>query len=383
VTIDLVFPVLPPTLDGIGDHTAHLAQALSGQGCEVRVLTAQADWQPLSGVQVQQAFSLNRRRGVMNVVDAIRTDPPDWVLLQFEQISYGRWGLNPYVPLAVRRLRTTTPETRIAVMFHEDFMPASSVKFAVMTTWQRLQFWGLGRMADAALFSTETKARRYEDWFPDTPVHHLPVGSNIPAVDAEPPRERERLEIPPDDLVLGLFGSAHPSRLLSHVNAAAVACSRSRADCRVLYIGPDGDDVRGALDSGIPLRDLGPLPAEDASRCFAAMDLYLAPFREGVSTRRGSFLTGLEHGIPTVSTCGPETGELLRRRNGTAYRLAPWSNRDTFASDVVDLLHDPETRKGMSRAARAFYHSNFEWSEISRRLQRVLPECENRSSMPA
>ena len=35
--IDILFPVLPPTIDGIGDHTARLAAALSGFA-QVRIL---------------------------------------------------------------------------------------------------------------------------------------------------------------------------------------------------------------------------------------------------------------------------------------------------------------------------------------------------------
>ena len=47
--IDFIFPVLPPSLDGIGDHTAHLARALAAQGGTVRVLTG---LEPLPGRRI-------------------------------------------------------------------------------------------------------------------------------------------------------------------------------------------------------------------------------------------------------------------------------------------------------------------------------------------
>lgn len=357
-------------LDGIGDHTARLARTLSGR-VNVRVLTAQADWRSLSGVQVRQAFSIDRRRGILDIVDEIRADPPDWVFLQFEQTSYGRWGLNPFVPLTLHRLRSIAPETRIAVMFHEDFMPASSVKFAIMTTWQRLQFWMLGRVADVAFFSTQTRAHRYKQWFPNTSVQHLPVGSNIPLKDADQSQERQRLGLQSDDLVVGVFGSAHPSRNLSHVRAAVGACERDGLRCEVLYVGPEGDQVRRKLDATNFL-DAGPLPPEDVSRCFSTMDIYLAPFTNGVSARRGSFLTGLQHGIPTVTTLGHETGPFLSSQPPDAFVAPPSDHQDLFSRRVEELAHSPDARHTVGLNGKNLYEEHFSWPTIADTLLNTL-----------
>lgn len=366
--IDLVFPVLPPTLDGIGDHTANLATALARQDCDVRILTAQQDWTPISGVEVQQTFHRDNRRGILPLVDGLRDDPPDWLMLQFEQTSYGRWGLNPFLPFAIYQLRQVAPDMNIAVMFHEDYMPASNIKFAIMTTWQRAQFWTLGRLADVAFFSTEPWAKKYRGWFPRTQVHHLPVGSNIPKVGDDDLQKRECAVQDPDTFIFGLFGQAHPSRLSSYINEAVGACMNDVPQCQVLYVGPDGDTVRKSLDRDIPLRDAGPLPATEVSRCFSAMDMYLAPFEKGVSTRRGSFLTGLQHGLPTISTKGPDTDTLLRQQDGRAFTLVPWTDREQFVSRVVSCARDSEQRQHFSRRAKDFYRAHFDWPKIAERL---------------
>jgi glycosyltransferase involved in cell wall biosynthesis len=363
--IDLVFPVLPPTLDGIGDHTAHLARTLSAKGCDVRVCTAQEEWTSLPDVEVQQAFHRNNRRGFLPLIETVRADPPDWLVLQFEQISYGRWGLNPFVPYAIHRLQQALPSLGVAVMFHEDFMPASSLKFAIMSTWQRLQFRTLGRGADVALFSTETRAQKYKSWFPHTSVHHLPVGSNIPRAEASRAHERNRLGISRDSFVIGLFGSAHPSRLLSHVDAALCACDSILSDPHVLYIGPDGDRVHDALGADPPLTDAGPLPPEQVSRHFATMDLYLAPFRHGVSTRRGSFLVGLQHGVPTLSTHGEATGPTLARANDKACVLTPSEDRSAFEDSATQLAQDAQRRSRLSQAGPDFYETHFSWPRLA------------------
>jgi glycosyltransferase involved in cell wall biosynthesis len=257
-------------------------------------------------------------------------------------------------------------------MFHEDYMPATNLRAAIMSLWQWPQFRVLGRMADVALFSTETRAQKYEKSLSGTPVYHLPVGSNIPNTKANRTQERKRLGIDPDSFVLGLFGSAHPSRLLSYADAAISACDRILPDCQVLYIGPDGAQVRDALTIDARLNDTGPLPPEQVSRHFAAMDLYLAPFDRGVSTRRGSFLVGLQHGVPTLSTYGRATGATLARADGTACLLTPSGQQSAFVEGATQLVQDEQRRDQLSRGGPDFYERHFSWSYLSERCLDIL-----------
>ena len=221
--VDLVFPVLPPSLDGIGDHTAHVAREM-GRRCDVRVLTAQPDAAPIPNVRIEPVFSIDWPWQVWPLVDAVASDPPDWLLLQFNQFSYGRWGFNPVLPIALQRLRTVVPQTQIAWMAHEDFVPALSMKFAIMRLWQRWQFQALGRAADCIFFSIDPWVQAYRSWFPGTPVHHFPIGSNMPRVDSRPNPLRAALGLA-DVFVVGFFGTLR-ARLLDHLKAAMNALCR-------------------------------------------------------------------------------------------------------------------------------------------------------------
>lgn len=372
MNIAFVYPKLPPALDGIGDHTAHLTTALADRGHDLLVLTAQEQWDALPSVDVRSAFSINTRRGVLDLVPAVEAAAPDWLVLQFEQFTYGRWGLNPYLPLALQRVKRTCPSTRCAVMFHEDYMPATSVKNAIMSTWQRTQFWLLGRMADVAFFSVESWTERYAAWFPNTPTFHLPVGSNIPQIEMTRSAARRRLGLDAEAFVIGLFGNAHPSRLLHFVNRAATACDRLVAGLQVLYVGAHEQRVRDQLSLDLALHATGPLPADDVSRCFAAMDLYLAPFKRGVSTRRGSFMVGLQHGVATVSTIGTDTGTLLESQNNTAFLLASDDDPAQFVEQVGHLAEDAPRRRQLAQHGQSFYDETFSWPAIASTLQAVL-----------
>lgn len=362
--IDIVFPVLPPVLDGIGDYTARLACALAPHA-HVRILTAQEEATPIQDVEIKEAFSMETRRGTRSLLDAVQADPPDWLLLQFNQFSYGQWGLNLHLPLTVRRIASTVPQTRIAWMAHEDFVPASNLKWAVMTVWQRLQFWMLGRFADLIFFSIEPWARQYAAWFPDTPVHHLPVGSNIPKGDVSRSDAQSQLGIDASTFVAGIFGTLRGSRLMPFIRQAVTAMHDASSDMIVLYVGPDGDQLRDELD-GLPVRDAGRLPAEDVSLHLQAMDLHLAPFSDGVSTRRGSFMAGIQHGVPSVSTRGKLTDPMLidAAADG-AFALASTDDPSAFTQHAVALMQDAPRRMRMAEASQQLYENTFSFEVVA------------------
>jgi glycosyltransferase involved in cell wall biosynthesis len=353
--IDLVFPVLPPALDGIGDHTAQIARRMASRA-DVRILTAQSEATPIPGVRIQRAFSVGRPWGVLSLADAVAQDPPDWLVLQFNQFSYGRWGLNPFLPLALKRLRDTLPDVRIAWMAHEDFVPASSWRFALMRLWQKQQFLALGHAADHIFFSIEPWVEKYGSWFHGTPVDHFPIGSNIPFTPGNPRVLRRDLGID-QAFVVGFFGSLR-ARLTYHLQTAIDALRDRSSTVVVLSVGPDGAALQHAL-SGVQVIDGGRLPAADVSRHLAVMDLHLTPFIDGVSTRRGSFMAGIQHGVPTVATRGELTDRVLQDADGNALLLAPTSDPDAFARAATTLYDHPDRRQQIGEQACRLYTDRF------------------------
>jgi len=378
--IDVVFPVLPPTLDGIGDYTDRLSDALTATGCDVRILTAQETHDVQSKVDVEQAFSLHSWTGLLPLVEAVRSAPPDCLLVQFEQFAYGRYGFNPSLPLALWKIKQTVPSVRLFIMFHEDFVPVTSWENAVMTTWQRAQFWALGRISDLAAFSVQPWADRYRSWFPNTEVAHWPVGSNIPNEEVPYGKARSRLSLDDSTFVAGVFGSLHGSRLNGWICEAARALHRETDDLLVLYVGPHGTVLREALPA-LDVHDAGALPAEQVSVHLSAMDLHLSPFVDGASTRRGSFLAGLQHGVPTVSTQGPLTDSMLSEKNGEPFRLTPANDLEAFRQAALKLKSSPGSRRAMRTRAERFFEMHFGWDRIADRVRSSLDASPQAASL--
>ena len=368
--VDLLFPAFPPQLDGIGHHTAFLAEALSSYA-DVRVLTAEKNPEPRGPVDAVTAFDSYPLHSILKVSSELRNDPPDWLLVQYNPFSYGRWGFNPFLPYLLWTIRQQPNAPRIALIVHEPFVPGSRWQEYPMAIWQRSQLWTLGRLSDAIFFSIAPWATTFQSWFPDTPVNHLPVSSNIPRKPVTSKRARAKRAIAESTFVLGLFGNAHPSRLLYFVRAAAEKIQEQMPSMCVLYVGAAGEAVRSALPT-VPVIDAGPLPAEGVSTCFACMNLYLAPFRKGVSSRRGSFMTGIQHGIPTLSTVGIHTDAFLLDENGRSFRLTSDADPAEFARAALELTTNPAQRTRMSHSAEHFFQSHFAWDRLARRLLSFL-----------
>ena len=376
--IHLVFPTLPPALDGIGDYTARLAAELQARKHEVKILTAMPTSCATTEVKTERAFEVEPPQATWPLWNAVRRDPPDWLVVQYNPFSYGRWGFNPFLPLVLRRLKRQHPLLRLAVMVHEPFVPVEDWRTALMTTWQRGQLWALGCAADLVFFSIAPWAERFRPWFPGTPVHHLPVSSNVPRTSVSKQAMRRELGLAPDEFVVGVFGSAHPSRLMHFIRAAVERVQADVGALRVLYVGAAGKRVREALGD-VPMIDTGALPAADVSRHFAAMDLYLAPFRKGVSTRRGSFLVGLQHGVATISTHGIHTDKVLLEQNGAAFLLSSDANPDDYARLAATLARDEQRRSDIGKAGQAFFEDSFSWPRLTESLLDALKA----SSTPA
>ena len=379
MNIAIITPALPPQLDGIGDYSARLAAQLAASA-NVQVLAPIGPHHdPIPGAETVSCFSVDRPRSVWQIADQVRARKPDWVLLQYNPFAYGRWGLNPSLPGMLRSLRKSVPQTRIAMMVHERYTPPNDWKLAIMAAWQRPQFHALGRACDAIFFSIEPWLLESTRRFPGIPLVHLPVGSNIPRVEITKAAARDRLKLSEGTVVLGLFGTAHVSRLFAHVREAADAVLRSGRQVSVVYMGPHASVVREALGD-IPSIAEGPLPPDEISRRLSAVDVYLAPYIDGVSTRRGAFIAGLQHRLPAVGTYGVHTDRCLMEQNHKSFVLTDSGDRSAFARQVVEMIDNADLRHRLAAAAGALYESTFSWPRIAEKMVSTLAAANTRLS---
>jgi glycosyltransferase involved in cell wall biosynthesis len=289
----------------------------------------------------------------------------DAIILQYNPFLYGRWGIAPELPMAMARLRTMRHRPIIAVLVHELFVPMTSWRSTVMGAAQRVQFAAVRRIADLLFSSIEAWARRLGGETSRPPCFHLPVASMLPDRRSSRPAERERLGIDADVVVLAAFGTGHPSQLSAHVVAAANAVARTGRRVVLLNLGvgaPHLDDLRPEITVHTP----GLLPVDALARRLSSADLFLAPFSDGVSTRRTTTMAALQHGLPVIGTDGRLTDSVLR--DAGALRLVPADRTQDFAAAAADLAARRADRQALAAAGRALYVQSFDWPVLVAKL---------------
>jgi glycosyltransferase involved in cell wall biosynthesis len=342
--------------DGIHDYTRRLIATLNGR-TDVAV-----------SCENPRETSVDR----LSSPDSASRDRRPTILLQYNPFNFGRWGFAPWLPAKLWRLRRSKPRPRIALMVHEMYYPITDWRSALMGGWQRVQFLAVRVLSDVVFTSVSPWAKALESHRPRRPVHHLPVGSNLPDMRHARADERERLGIGEDAIVLAAFGTGHPSRLLDYVAHAADSVASQGHETVLLNLGFNTPEV--SVSPEVRVLAPGHLEEEAISRHLAAVDIYLAPFTDGVSTRRTTLMAALQHGLPIVGTDGHNTDEMLRGPT-SAMRLTPVGDDEAFSRSVCQLADDAAARAELGERARLLYEGEFDWSVVADRLlAQLLPE---------
>jgi glycosyltransferase involved in cell wall biosynthesis len=347
------------SVDGIRDYSRMLAEEIRAHGvaAELRVQRPAGSW---GGV----------RDAVRSWREIGRSGEKTAVVLQYSPFCFARWGFAPWLATSLLSIRARRSRPGLALMVHEPYVPIDSPRSAAMGAWQRLQLTALRLASDVVFTSIESWAERFRRRWPQRDVRHLPVGSNLPDARSRREEERRRMGVGEETLVLVAMGRDHPSWLGDYVVEAANAIAASGRPLLLLTLGAEAPRL-GGLDSSIAVQAPGYLEAEGVAAKLAAGDLFLAPLIDGVSTRRGTLMAALQHGLPVVATSGPLTDAVLRDAEG-ALRLVPADDSAGFAKAAESLAGDPDGRASASVAGRLLYERNFAWPVVARSLLAAL-----------
>ena len=296
----LVTGSYPPAHCGIGDYARHLRDALTplcGQPWLLTTAGAEAD------DRTKTVTGWNRR-GVREATKELATLAPALVHMQYPGKLYGHRPEPCLLPRLSRRRPwlTTLHEYRIAHPLR---------KVAVLS---------LALSSTGLIFPCASERNYLTRRFPKLRRRScvIPVGGAIPVVE---PGDREawrgRFGFGPAALVACHFGIVQSNKgVEALLDAMAVAATRL-PNLRLLMIAdllPKQSACHANLAercSHPPLagrvRWSGYLPAEEVSRVLSVCDLCVLPYTDGLSARRTTFVTAAQHGLPIITTRGPDT----------------------------------------------------------------------------
>ncbi len=381
--LDILVQSLPPVPDAIGEYTACFASQLTN--CfRVNVFTnklSQVDH--IGGVAVKQCFELNQPSGRRfdPLFHALEASDSTILLLQYNPFAWGRRGWAPDLPRLLARVKRRKPNTLLVVMFHETFMMFPGLRYRIMRFYQERQYKAIVRLADVCFFSTSKWADICRRDFPSKKLHVLPVGSNLPKSPLSQRVAKTRLRVASDDFVCCVFGGGHISRMFDRVDSAVrVITDHFSGKCKVhlVYI---GDANRDWKCGEATLHRLGRLTAPNAADAIAAADLMINPFLDGLSTRRGSAMAALQHGVPVLGTHGASTEAIWSAESMRSVCLvSPQSEADWLDASIRYAGTVCQLGDALRTDVQRFYESNFDWPVTTESFAEKVHEHLNRRS---
>ena len=104
------------------------------------------------------------------------------------------------------------------------------------------------------------------------------------------------------------------------------------------------------------------------------MDAAISPFVDGISTRRGSMMALLQHGIPIATTQTQWTDTLLGTSSLSRLLLSSAKSPEAFAAETADWLGRLPRGGVPDGELMNFYGQNFSWKAIAETMVTRLPD---------
>ncbi|MGC9333112.1 MAG: glycosyltransferase family 4 protein, partial [Anaerolineae bacterium] len=292
--------------------------------------------------------------------------------------------MHPAINLFPRRLHLGQPRAQgiprplAAVTFHDLKVPYLFPKAGPLRSWVIKE---LARSSHLAITTNREDFERLRRALARPPAL-IPIGSNIsPRLPQDYERDawRARLGVRPDDLLLCFFGFVNDRKGVDTLLLALdelVSRQHEGRETFLLMIGgqtgaSDPTNVAylatiQSLIAGLGLEDrvlwTGYVPAEEVTASFAAADLCVLPFRDGVSFLHGTLHAALAHGVPIVTT-QPRL-DLPELSPGENIYLVPRQDPPALANAIRKLAGEPAWRQRLREGAKTL-SEEFRWDKIA------------------
>ena len=329
------------------------------------------------------------------ILDVVRERSPDIVHIQYHNEDYDSVEMISTLPLCLKEI---LPGTRIVTTLHNTRSFTFEPRLTLGVLLRFSDWLIVTNESDRALLRAEHPSHAHKDSVVPA-AGGMPCPPSILAErDALRTTLRRELHVTDDELLLAYFGFVNPEKGLESVLHAVAALHRERFPARLLLIGglhsdresdvsPYRDgllDLARTLGIESQIVSTGYLDAEAASRHLVAADLALLPFRDGLTTKRSSFLSVLSHDVPVLSTSGEHLPAALR--NGENVFLVPASDAATTGlglADAVRALGRDRTRLERVRTGgRILCEQVFGWGPIVAAHEEIYQRTRGQAAQP-
>lgn len=366
------FPNMPC---GVGDYTYHLIMSLSKYQLNLGVLTAQ-DSRVISrhdvptDVDLYSIVSSWSIRAIPGILEFVRTLSPDLVHVQYpSQFGHANRSLVANSINMIAR-QATRGRCKIVTTLHE--YDERSLRWRLRALFNIMS-------SDAVITVNRFDLSSVQAHVPNgAKAIHIPLASSIAKVEltnAEIRRIRNRLAVPEGTTLLAYFGFLTPYKEPEELLQALHLLRTKGRDVRLLlltHLQPESHPYHRQL---LDLMDVLGVRSDcllgdrffsevEVSQYLQASDIGVLPFSEGASERRSSLLALLEHGLPVVSTLGPNNPPEFEDRKNML--LVPQGSAESLASAISELIENDSLVARLEAGAERLA-SRYSWDEIAAR----------------
>lgn len=358
--------------DGVGDFSFLLAENLKSHH-NVTLLAPNAD-------RVQSDFAIYGIpggwgiRGCLETYKLIQKLKPQTVLVQFVPQLYGLKGANPFFSALLRKLNRKGYD--VVTVAHEFSSPlASNPKTMALGAAHRMLFRSVVNASSKIISTTPFCLNLLQERFntKSSAFHYIPVSSTIipfPVNDQTKAKLRSDLNLAPENFVVATFGSIVGGGLI-YFKTFLNWLVKENPLARFIFLGKGSGLLKQEFSTDIQqsIHATGQISDQAITQYLSIANLYAVFYPDGASTRRTSLMTGLAHGIPTVSNLGILTDSSLIASK------AVFLLKDCSVEELTGLkksIDDKRILENMGHHGRSYFDKNLSWSKVTTEYCRLL-----------
>ncbi|MGQ9630206.1 MAG: glycosyltransferase family 4 protein [bacterium] len=380
----MVAPTFPPTQCGVGDYTFQVCKHLA-EDLGVRIVVAtghsplaekieilRGDIEVVRGVRKWNFPSIGWIKKIAGEIN------PDIVHIQYHSGDYGRHPAINFLPSLLNH------RYKIVTTLHNLTPPR---------ILRRVGMRKLVEACDRIIVTNEIDQKECERSFPDlmSKIVKVPVGAGkVKNIGGDYRRDavRNSLNLSPEDVVFSYFGFINSEKGLDTLLLAFGELRKENPNAKLLIVGglhSDADAENVGYHEHIEslAEDLGVNESitwtgfcgdDELSKYLLASDVCVLPFKDGVSTKRSSFMSVLAHGLATITTRGEVLPEGLE--DGENVLLARPNDPGDLLRQMERLAQNEELRARLGRGAERLLEEHYSWDRINSEMMRVYSEVE-------
>jgi polysaccharide biosynthesis protein PslF len=372
----------PPQPCGVGDYTERLVNELRRAGVAVDVITTEALDRDGS-IPVHYLLPKWTVSNWLRALRWMRKQKYDLIHIQYPARFY---GYRPWLGFLSVLAKIALPGTPLVVTLHE---------FRITHVLRKLTSMMLLGPSAAVVLSADSERVVVDRWMPwlGSRVHVLAMASTVPVVPVSDERWRQLREtrgIALDDTVVAYFGLLHPNKGIDKLLESFAAVHRQVPKTKLVMLSffePGANPYHASLAGKAVTLGIsesivwtGYIDNRASSEHLGIADVGFFPFQDGVTLRRLSFMTGMGHGLPTLTTEGHAGTEAIGLRDGENVSIVPVdASVDVLSQRLLALVQDASLRARLAEGAQEWV-APFQWNAIIPKLMAIYDEVLGRTA---